>query len=74
MQVVHWRGEESLENIGHVVARVTSNDLQILQVCRSVSYKIIRVARATIGGSEPKKSAAVCGEVGQNGVSSWRRV
>ena len=70
MQVVHWRGEESLENIGHVVARVTSNDLQILQVCRSVSYKIIRVARATIEGSEPKKSGTVHGEVGRHSVGA----
>ena len=42
---------------------VTPDDLQIIQVCRSIGYKAI-TARVTIEGSEPKKSIAARGEVG----------
>ena len=67
-----WRGSQKPKR--RVAACVTLDDLQILQVCRLAGYKAIRAACVTIVGSEPKKSAAACGEVGRNGLSTWWRV
>ena len=55
-------------------ARATSNGLRISQLGRSTGYKAVRAMRVTIGGSEPEKSIAACGEVVQNDGSAWRQM
>ena len=41
---------------------------------RSASYEAVMAARVTIGGSNPMKSTAACGEVSRNWASVWWHV